>query len=116
LDPGEYGLIVSKGKKTIAFTFTKAELTAGYGTGGWARRLRAKAGTSRIDALTREQTPQDRATRIHRLVLCQGSEKSIFTFTEYELLDNYGSKQWRKELRGHIGDILMELEDDRKNR
>jgi uncharacterized protein YqgQ len=45
LEPSEYGLIVSQGKKRISFTFTKAELTAGYGTGIWAKRLQVKADT-----------------------------------------------------------------------
>jgi hypothetical protein len=66
-------------------------------------------GTNPIDVLTWEQTPQDRATKIHRLVLFRGGDKSVFTFTEYELLDNYGSKLWEKELQGHVGEILMEL-------
>ena len=63
----------------------------------------------RIDALNWEQTPQDRVTRIHRLVVFQGGEKSIFTFTEYELIDKYGSKKWEKQLRSHVGDVLMEI-------
>jgi hypothetical protein len=63
----------------------------------------------RIDAITWEQTPQDRTTRIHRLVVLRGSEKSIFTFTEYEILDHYGSKQWEKQLRCHVGEVLMEI-------
>jgi hypothetical protein len=45
LDPGEYGLIVSKGNKRIAYTFTKTELTAGYGTMIWAEKLQAKVNT-----------------------------------------------------------------------
>jgi len=56
------------------------------------RELQEKT-VDRIDALSWEQTPLDRATRIHRLVVLRGTEKSIFTFTEYELLENYGSKQ-----------------------
>jgi hypothetical protein len=35
-------------------------------------------------------------------------EKSIFTFTEHELLDNHGSKQWEKQLRRQANDILTE--------
>jgi len=73
-----------------------------------ARELQ-KRGANQIDTLSWEQTPQDRATRIHRLVLFRGGEKSIFTFTEYELLENYGSKQWEKQLLGHISDILVDL-------
>lgn len=42
LDPDEYGLIVTKDKKRIAFTFTKAELVTGYGTERWAERLLSK--------------------------------------------------------------------------
>ena len=73
-----------------------------------ARELQQK-GAGRIDALDWEQTPQDRVTRIHRFVLSRGGEKSIFTFTEYELLKNYGSQQWVRQMRDHISDILMEL-------
>ena len=68
-----------------------------------------KQGIDRKYTMTWEQTPQDRATKIHRLVLSRGCEKYIFTFTEYELLDKYGSRDWEKQLRGHIGDVLMEL-------
>ena len=69
-----------------------------------------KKGAGRIDAIVWEQTPQGRATRTHRLVIIQGGEKSIFTFTEYKLLKDYGSKKWEIQLRQHVGDILMELE------
>jgi hypothetical protein len=72
------------------------------------QELRRRA-VERIDALTWEQTPQDRVTRIHRLVVFRDGEKSIFTFTEYELIDNYGSKKWEKQLRSHVGDVLMEI-------
>jgi hypothetical protein len=73
-----------------------------------ARKL-LKHGASRIDALDWEQGPHDPAAGIHRLIVSRGGEKSIFTFTEYELLENYGSKEWEKQLRGHVGEILMEL-------
>jgi len=68
-----------------------------------------RRGVERIDTITWEQTPQDRITRIHRLVVFRGGEKSIFTFTEYELLDKYGSKQWEKQLRDYVGEVLVEL-------
>jgi NADH:ubiquinone oxidoreductase subunit len=68
-----------------------------------------KKGADRINALTWEQTPQDRATKIHRLVIFRGEEKSVFTFTEYELLEHYGSKEWEKHLQSHISDIMMEF-------
>ena len=42
LGPDEYGLIVSKDEKRIAFTFTRIELTEGYGASVWAERLLAK--------------------------------------------------------------------------
>jgi hypothetical protein len=69
-----------------------------------------KKGAGRIDAIDWEQTLQGRATRTHRVVIIQGGEKSIFTFTEYKLLKDYGSKEWEIQLRQHVGDILMELE------
>lgn len=68
-----------------------------------------KKGADGINALTWEQTPPDKATKIHRLVLFRGGEKSVFTFTEYELLEDYGSRQWEKELRSRVGEILMEF-------
>ena len=68
-----------------------------------------KKGAGRIDALHWEQTSQDQTTKIHQLVVFRSGEKSIFTFTEYELLEKYGSKQWEKQLRSHVGEILMEL-------
>ena len=68
-----------------------------------------KKGTGRIDALHWEQTPQDQTTKIHGLVVFRGGEKSVFTFTEWELIEDYGSKHWEKQLRSHVGEILMEL-------
>jgi len=63
----------------------------------------------RIDALHWEQTPQDLATRIRRLVLFQGGEKSIFSFTEYELRENHGSQQQERQMQDPISDVLIEL-------
>jgi len=68
-----------------------------------------KKATDRVDALSWKQTPQDRATKFHRLVIFRGGKKSTFTFTEYELLEDYGSKQWEKQLRGHINDMMIEF-------
>jgi hypothetical protein len=65
--------------------------------------------TGRIGALSWEQTPNDRAARIHRLVLFQGGEKTIFTFTEYELRENYGSEQWERRLREDVSNILAAI-------
>ena len=64
---------------------------------------------TRIDALTWQQGPYNKATRIHRLVVFRGGQKSVFTFTEYELLENYGSKEWEMQLQDHVNDILTEL-------
>jgi len=72
------------------------------------RELEEKA-SDRIDALSWSQDPHDLATGIHRLVVFRGEEKSALTFTEYELLEHYGAKQWEKHLRGHINDIMMEF-------
>ena len=66
-------------------------------------------GATRIDALNWEQGPHDPAAGIHRLIAIRNGEKSIFTFTEYELLENYGSREWEKQLRGHVGQNLMEF-------
>ncbi len=79
------------------------------------RELQQK-GAGRIDALKWDQGPHDPAARIHRLVVLRGGEKSIFTFTEYELLEDHGSKEWEKQLRGHVGEILVGLRDERENR
>lgn len=68
-----------------------------------------KQGLNRIYAITCEQIPQDRATQTHRLVVFGDEEKSIFNFTEYELLENYGSKQWEKSLRDYVSDILTDF-------
>jgi len=73
-----------------------------------ARELQKKS-SSRIDALNWEQGLHNAAAGIHRLVVFRGGEKSIFTFTKYELLEDYSSQQWKKELRSHVGDILMEF-------
>ena len=64
----------------------------------------------RIDAIDWEQTPQGRVSRTHRLVIFRGGDKSISTFTEYELLKDFGSKKWEKQIRQHVGDILKEFE------
>ena len=51
-------------------------------------------GAGWVDARYWEQTPQGRTFRIHRLAIFRGGEKSIFTFTEYKLLKDHGSKNW----------------------
>ena len=73
-------------------------------------RTLQKQGTVRIDAIDWEQTPQGRVSRYHRLVISRGDEKSIFKFTEYELLKDYGSKKWENRLRSRVTDILIEFE------
>jgi len=69
----------------------------------------AQKGGGRIDAISWGQGPHNAAAGIHRLIVLRGGEKSIFTFTKYELLENYGSKHWERELRVHVGEILMEF-------
>ena len=71
-----------------------------------------KQSADRFYAQDWEQTPHDRATRTHRLVVFRDGEKSVFTFTEYELLENYGSKKWEKHLWSHVGKILMRIIDE----
>jgi hypothetical protein len=73
-----------------------------------------KQGAVRIDAIDWEQTPQGRASRYQRLVILRGSEKSIFTFTEYELLKEHGSEKWENRLLSRVGDILIEFEMSEK--
>lgn len=68
-----------------------------------------KQDSDRIDAFHWEQTPHDQTTKIYRLGLFRGREKSIFTFTEFDLIDNHDSKQWEKQLRSHANDVLTEL-------
>jgi hypothetical protein len=68
-----------------------------------------KQAADRLDEISWDQGPWDPAVGIYRLVLSRDGEKSIFSFTKYELLKNHGSQQWKKELRDHVGDILMEL-------
>ena len=65
----------------------------------------------KINGMTWNQDPLDSAFGIYRLAIYHGGEKSVFTFSKSELLGNYGSRQWEKELRSHIGEILMELGD-----
>ena len=64
---------------------------------------------TRTDELTWEQGPYNKATKIHKLVVSRGGQKSVFTFTEYELLENYGSKESKVQLHNHVNDILTEL-------
>jgi len=73
-----------------------------------ARELQKK-GADWIDTIYWEQTPHEQAARIHRLVVLRGGEKYIFTFTEYELLEDHGSREWKKQMRIHVGEILMEF-------
>ena len=63
----------------------------------------------RIDKIEWEQTPQGRISRIHRLVIFRRGEKSIFTFTEYELLKDYGSEKWEHRLRRRVDNILIDF-------
>jgi hypothetical protein len=79
-------------------------------TQDYVTRELKKQGAVRIEAIDWEQTPQGRVSRYHRLVISRGDEKSIFKFTEYELLKDYGSKKWENRLQSRIGDILIEFE------
>jgi len=65
----------------------------------------------KTNGMTWNQDPLDSAFGIYRLAVFRGGEKSVFTFSKSELLENYGSQQWEKELRSHIGEILTELGD-----
>jgi hypothetical protein len=69
-----------------------------------------KQSVGRIDTIDWEQTPQGRASRYHRLVIFRGGEKSIFKFTEYELLKDYGSEKWENRLRSRTSNILIDFE------
>ena len=63
----------------------------------------------KINGMTWNQDPLDPAFGLYRLAVFRGGEKSVFTFSKSELIENYGSQQWEKELRSHIGEILTEL-------
>ena len=65
-----------------------------------------KQGADRTDPLAEEQIPQDRATKIHRLVVFRRDKESIFTFIEYELLDNYSSNQWKRSCGLTRGNVI----------
>ena len=73
-----------------------------------AREL-LQQGADRVDEISWYQGPWDPAAGIYRLTVSRDREKTIFTFTKYELLKNYGSPGWKKDLRNHINDILTEL-------
>jgi len=73
-----------------------------------ARELQKK-GIGRVDAVNWAHDPHDAASGIHRLIVLRSGEKFIFTFTEYELLENYGSKQWEKRLRGYVSEVMIEF-------
>lgn len=69
-----------------------------------------KQGDDRIDKIEWEQTPLSRLARIHRLVIFRRGEKSIFIFTEYELLKDYGSDKWEHRLLRRVSDIQIDFE------
>jgi hypothetical protein len=46
----------------------------------------------------------------HGLVIHRGSEKQVFTFTEAELTDGYGSLKWRSHLLGRVNEIVRKME------
>lgn len=66
----------------------------------------------KMNGMTWNQEPLDSAFGIFRLAVFRAGEMSFFTFSKSELLEDYGSRQWEKELRSHIGEILMELGDE----
>ncbi len=72
------------------------------------RELQKKS-SSRIDAMSWGQGLIDPAAGIYRLAIHRGAESSVFAFTKDELFNNHGSKQWEKQLRIRVSDILMEL-------
>jgi hypothetical protein len=46
----------------------------------------------------------------HGLVIHRGSEKRVFTFTEVELIDDYGSLKWRSHLLARVNEIVRKME------
>ena len=68
-----------------------------------------KHGAGRIDAMSWGQETEDQPAGIYRLYVFQRGEKLVFTFTQYELTEYFGSIQWEKDLREHIGNVLREL-------
>ena len=68
-----------------------------------------KHSAGRIDAVTWGHETEDMPGGICRLTVFQSGEKHVFTFTQYELIEYFGSIQWEKDLREHIGNVLREL-------
>jgi hypothetical protein len=66
-------------------------------------------GAGRLDAMSWAQEKEDQPVGIYRLAIMRGGEKSVFAFTQYELIERFGSKQWEKDLRERIGEVLREL-------
>jgi hypothetical protein len=73
-----------------------------------ARELKTH-GIGKINTFIWSQGPHDAAAAIYRLTVFCGREKTVLPCTEYELFENYGSKQWETELRGYIVERLMEF-------
>jgi hypothetical protein len=46
----------------------------------------------------------------HGLVIHRGSEKRVFTFTEAELTDGYGSPKWRSHLLARVNESVRKMD------
>ncbi len=44
------------------------------------------------------------------LVIYKGKKKTVFTFTKDELINGYGSTEWKNRLLKRINEILRRLE------
>ncbi|MBA7547522.1 hypothetical protein ES705_39944 [subsurface metagenome] len=67
--------------------------------------------TRKIDAFTWEQSNRDVSTGMHRLIVYQGENQSIFMFTKHELIDDFGTANWEKRLRERLDLVFQELAD-----
>ena len=65
-----------------------------------------KARPSNIDALTWRQKEIDALVEEFKLTVYSGEKSSVFTFTEKELIEDYGTKKCKKRLSRRVKEIL----------
>ena len=67
-----------------------------------------KAKPDNIDALTWRQNEINALVEEFKLTVYSKDKSSVFTFTEKELIEDYGTKKWERRLSGRMKEILAE--------
>jgi len=68
-----------------------------------------KAKPANLNALSWRQEEINALVEEFRLTVYSGDKSYVFTFTEKELIEGYGTKIWEKRLTRRVKEVLAEI-------